>query len=206
MAKKVITGSRAEAAAAVGLRLDKWLWHARFYKTRALATAAVGAGHVRLNGERVKASRAVRVDDRIAINASGRLVEVDVRALPVRRGPAIEARGAYEETPESVLRGVAYATNQRLGAFAAPRPLGRPDKKARRQLMALGRRQGEDSRVPGGEDLLADGFEIIGPDGLDDPDGHDEGGYPGGPEDHDDDDDVDDGDDADANPDRQPWR
>ena len=133
-----------EAVTGQALRIDRWLWHARFYKSRALATAAVSAGQVRLNGERVKASRAVKPGDRLALNAAGRVVEIDIRALPVRRGPAPEARTAYAETEESVARGVQYAAQQRLGAFAAPRPDGRPDKKARRQLRALQRQQTDD--------------------------------------------------------------
>ncbi len=132
-----------DATAGAVLRIDRWLWHARFYKSRALATSAVSAGQVRLNGERVKASRPVRAGDRLALNAAGRLVEVDILALPVRRGPAPEARTAYAETEESLARAVQYAAQQRLGAYAAPRPDGRPDKKARRQLRALGRGQGE---------------------------------------------------------------
>ena len=137
-----------EATAAQELRIDRWLWHARFYRSRALATAAVSAGQVRLNGERVKASRVVKVGDRLGLNAAGRLVEVDVRALPARRGPAPEARTAYAETEESIARSVQYAAQQRLGAYAAPRPDGRPDKKARRQLRALGRGQGESGYGP----------------------------------------------------------
>ncbi len=124
-----------------GLRLDRWLWYARFFKSRALATGAISAGHVRVNGTRVKASRAVRVGDEVALALAGRDFECVVRALPVRRGPAPEARQAYEETPPSVQRGITYAQNQRLGALAAPRPDGRPDKKERRQLMALERAQ-----------------------------------------------------------------
>jgi len=123
------------------LRLDRWLWHARFYKTRALATAAVEAGRVKLNGARPKPSRVVRVGDQLEVSLSGRWLECVVRGIPVRRGPAPEARLAFEETAQSVARGLIHAQNQRLGAFAAPRPDGRPDKKERRQLLALGRAQ-----------------------------------------------------------------
>ena len=148
MARQRPADRGGEATAAQELRIDRFLWHARFYRSRALATAAVSAGQVRLNGERVKASRVVKVGDRLALNAAGRLVEVDVRALPARRGPAPEARTAYAETEESIARSVQYAAQQRLGAYAAPRPDGRPDKKARRQLRALGRGQGESSHGP----------------------------------------------------------
>ncbi len=153
-----MTGKRkaAEAAGAgaggATLRIDKWLWHARFYKTRALATAAVGAGRVAINGERVKASRTVRAGDRIAVSGGGRTVEVDVLGVPNRRGPAAEARLAYAETADSLARGLVHASNQRLGAFAVPRPDGKPDKKARRQLLALDRRQSDGG---GAEDEFA---------------------------------------------------
>lgn len=130
-----------EGEGGAGLRLDRWLWHARLYKTRALAAAAIGAGHVKVNGARAKPARVVRSGDQIELSRSGRDFECHVRALPVRRGPAPEARGAYLETQESIARGLRYAENQRLGAFAAPRPLGRPDKKARRELLALSRAQ-----------------------------------------------------------------
>lgn len=125
------------------LRIDRWLWHARFYRSRALATAAVEAGHVRVNGVRAKPSRAVRVGDQLAIARAGNTVEGRIVDLPRRRGPAAEARACFAETEESIARGVRHAQNQRLGAFAAPRPPGRPDKKARRELRALGRGQGE---------------------------------------------------------------
>lgn len=138
----------SEAPADGELRIDRWLWHTRFYRSRALASAAVSAGQVRLNGERVKASRSVRAGDRLALNIAGRLVEVDVRALPVRRGPAPEARTAYAETDASLARSVQYAAQLRLGALAVPRPDGRPDKRARRQLRALGRAQGDGEPEP----------------------------------------------------------
>lgn len=131
------------------LRLDRWLWHARFYKTRALATAAVEAGRVKVNGARPKPSRVVRVGDQLEVSVAGRWLECIVRGIPVRRGPAPEARLAFEETESSVARGLVHAQNQRLGAFAAPRPQGRPDKKERRQLLALGRAQAGGGAEPG---------------------------------------------------------
>ena len=85
-----------------GLRVDKWLWCARFYKSRSQATTAVAGGLVHVNGERVKPSRAVHVDDRIAITRDELRFEVVIRGLPVRRGPATEARTFYVETEASV--------------------------------------------------------------------------------------------------------
>ena len=138
---KTATKDRAPAGE---LRLDRWLWHARFYKSRALATAAVEAGRVKVNGARAKPSRALRVGDQLELSLAGRVLECHVRTLPVRRGPAPEARLAYLESDDSIARGLVHAQNQRLGAYAAPRPDGRPDKKERRQLLALGRAQAGD--------------------------------------------------------------
>ena len=77
-----------------GLRIDKWLWCARFFKSRSQATAAVAGGLVHVNGERVKPSRAVHVDDRIEITRDELRFEVVILGLPVRRGPAPEARSS----------------------------------------------------------------------------------------------------------------
>ncbi|MDE1922908.1 MAG: RNA-binding S4 domain-containing protein, partial [Gammaproteobacteria bacterium] len=69
-------------------RLDKWLWHARFFKTRSLAAAAAAGGRVHLNGERAKPARRVAVGDRISVSIDGIVAEFDVLGLPQRRGPA----------------------------------------------------------------------------------------------------------------------
>src|SRR5690606_3522892 len=83
------------------VRIDKWLWAARFFKTRALAIEAVKGGRVQVDGARVKPSRTVRVGDRIEITIGQTRRTVDVRALSDRRGPASVAATLYEETPES---------------------------------------------------------------------------------------------------------
>jgi ribosome-associated heat shock protein Hsp15 len=132
------------AGGSAALRVDRWLWYARFYKSRSLAAAAVGAGRVRIDGVRVKPSRTVRVGERLTVALNGRDVELEVRALPSRRGPAPEARACYQETAASQARGVQWQAQQRLAALAVPRPEGRPDKKQRRELMDLARRQGRD--------------------------------------------------------------
>jgi ribosome-associated heat shock protein Hsp15 len=119
------------------LRIDKWLWFARFYKSRSLATTAVAGGLVHLNGERVKPSHSVRIDDRLVITRDDLRFEVVVTGLPVRRGPATEARLHYAETPESV---AAREERRRAAALAAPAPDGRPDKHSRRLLRDLRRR------------------------------------------------------------------
>lgn len=119
-----------------GLRIDKWLWCARFFKSRSQATAAVAGGLVHVNGERVKASRAVHVDDRIDITRDELRFEVVIRGLPVRRGPAPEARALYVETEASVAAREQRREHSRL---APPAPDGRPDKHARRLLRDLRR-------------------------------------------------------------------
>jgi ribosome-associated heat shock protein Hsp15 len=119
-----------------GLRIDKWLWFARFFKSRSQATDAVAGGRVHVNGERVKASRNVHVDDRLVITRDEIRFDVVVAALPARRGPAAEARMAYVETPESVAAREQRRENARL---APPAPDGRPDKHARRALRDLRR-------------------------------------------------------------------
>jgi len=122
-------------------RLDKWLWFARFYKTRSLATAAISGGKVHLNAERVKPAHAVRPGDRITLSLEGSVAEFEVLAIPQRRGPATEARSHYVETPASAARRAELRDQQRLAQLTRPRPDSRPDKRDRRRLMRLHRDQ-----------------------------------------------------------------
>jgi ribosome-associated heat shock protein Hsp15 len=122
-------------------RLDKWLWHARFYKTRSLATASINGGKVHLNGERVKPAHRVRTGDRVSLSLQGIVAEFEVLGLPLRRGPAAEAQGHYLETPTSTERRAKLREQQRLAQVSRPRPEGRPDKRDRRRLMRLQRDQ-----------------------------------------------------------------
>ena len=117
-----------------GLRVDKWLWCARFFKTRGLAQAAVEGGHVQVNGDRIKASRQVKPGDRLAITRAQERFVVDVVSIPVRRGPAVEARQHYRETPESE---AARAHVRELNRLSGPVSQGRPDKRERRDLLRL---------------------------------------------------------------------
>ncbi len=122
-----------------GVRLDKWLWAARFYKTRALATEAVLGGHVQLNGLRAKPARSVRVGDELEVRKGTARYAVTVRALADRRGPASVAATLYEESPESRAAREQQALERRF-----TRPLGselgsRPTKQDRRRLDALRR-------------------------------------------------------------------
>ena len=123
------------------VRIDKWLWAARFFKTRGLATDAVLGGHVQLNGARVKPAKDVREGDRLDIRIGTVAWTVTVAALSDKRGPASVARTLYEETPESAAAREAQALQRKLA-----RPLGadlgeRPTKQARRRLDALRRAQ-----------------------------------------------------------------
>lgn len=119
-----------------GLRIDKWLWFARLFKSRSQATDAVAGGLVHVNGDRVKPSRVLHVDDRLHITKDETRLEVIVRGMPVRRGPAPEARLYYEETEASI---EAREKQRERNRLAAPAPEGRPDKHARRVLRDLRR-------------------------------------------------------------------
>jgi ribosome-associated heat shock protein Hsp15 len=125
--------------APAALRLDRWLWCARFYRSRAQAAAAISNGRVQVGGQRAKPARPLRIGDSLTLALGGRELELLVRGLPERRGPASEARLSYEETAESIARGVRFRAAHSLAALM-PRPAHRPDKKARRELLALARR------------------------------------------------------------------
>lgn len=117
-----------------GQRLDKWLWCARFFKSRSLATQAVDAGHVRLNGSRSKPGRDIRVGDRVWLRAGEREWEVVILALADRRGPAPEAARLYRETPESMLAETARQDSRVTGQSPAATVRGRPTKRAGRLI------------------------------------------------------------------------
>ena len=120
------------------VRLDVWLWAARFHKTRSLARQAIETGKVEVGGQRAKPARSVRVGDTLRIDKTGEVFEVQVRALSDTRGPATVARTLYEESEASRkaredLRATRSA--ERAGYRA---PDGKPDKRARRLIRALG--------------------------------------------------------------------
>jgi len=126
------------------LRLDKWLWCARFFRSRSLAAEAVAGGKVHVNRQRVRPARVVRAGDLLEITVGYEVHTVEVKAIPARRGPAAEARLCYEETPDSIARRERSREQRRLAAMAAPQTQGRPDKHTRRELQKFRRERGED--------------------------------------------------------------
>lgn len=124
------------------VRLDKWLWAARFFKTRGLATEAINGGHVHLNGHRPKPSRTIAPGDVLIIRRGQDEYIVTVRELSDKRGPASVAQQLYEESEESRTERERRAEQRRLQAAAEPRPAKRPDKKGRRQIIRFTHRDG----------------------------------------------------------------
>lgn len=116
------------------LRIDRWLFFCRFFKTRSKASAAVTGGHVRLNGERAAAGQRVKVGDRIDLVRERLAYALEVTRVPRRRGPAKEAQACYIEDEETVRRREAQLTGLRQDRMLMPRTEGRPDKRTRRKL------------------------------------------------------------------------
>ena len=120
------------------VRLDKWLWAARFYKTRGLATEQVVGGHVKLNGESVKPARHVECGDELTITKEQETFIITVTALAEKRGSASIARTLFEESEASLKAREAAREQRKLHAASAPKK--RPDKKARRQIIRFVRK------------------------------------------------------------------
>ncbi|MEK6663896.1 MAG: RNA-binding S4 domain-containing protein [Pseudomonadota bacterium] len=116
------------------LRIDKWLWAARFFKTRSLAAQAVEGGKVKLNGQRVKPAKELHVGDALVIHIGDYAWQVTVRELSARRGPAEVARKLYEETEESQMLRQVQAATRRVEHEPAAEIHGRPTKRDRRML------------------------------------------------------------------------
>jgi len=113
-------------------RVDKWLWMARFYKTRAVASDAIKGGHVRINEVRCKPARQVQVGDTLSIRKENTQWQIEVLALAARRGPATEAQSLYRETEHSVQQRLQARENR---ALQSPSPGKRPDKRARGKII-----------------------------------------------------------------------
>jgi ribosome-associated heat shock protein Hsp15 len=124
------------------VRLDKWLWAARFFKTRALAREAVTGGKVHLNGQRAKPSRSVKIGDSIDISRGHFRYDITVDAVSDRRGPAREAAKLFTESEESVEKRTTIAQELALRRRAAPvPPASRPDKRSRRRIIRFTRKR-----------------------------------------------------------------
>ncbi len=119
------------------MRLDKWLWAARFFKTRSLSADAVDGGKVKVNGSAVKPAKDIKAGDLLRIRAGDEDWEVMVMALNEQRRPAAEARLLYQETPESAQQRGRAAELRQLDPAAAADHKGRPTKRDRRQLLRL---------------------------------------------------------------------
>lgn len=123
-----------QSADAAKARVDRWLWAARFFKTRNLAHAAIKGGKVELNGAKAKPATGVKPGDRLRITKGEQKFEVDVEEISEQRGPASEAQKLYTETSASHERRLQEAEARRATRNAMPRPRGRPDRKQRRAL------------------------------------------------------------------------
>ncbi len=126
--------SESEDKQTARLRIDKWLWAARFYKTRSLAAQAVEGGKAKLNGERVKPSKDVKPGDLVEVRSGELQWRVEVRAVSPRRGPAAEAAKLYAETDESRVRREQTLLMRRAGPHPAHDAQGRPTKRDRRMI------------------------------------------------------------------------
>lgn len=117
------------------VRVDVWLWAARFFKTRSLARQAIDGGKIDVNGEHCKPAKALHVGDRLKISRGEERMEVELLAVSDRRGPAAVAQALYQETASSQVARTAAREQHRL--IGASGPLRRPDKHARQQLRRM---------------------------------------------------------------------
>ena len=130
-----MTAAKPSAAVIAGPRLDKWLWAARFYKTRALATEAIARGRVAVNGQVAKASRELRIGDLLRLNQDQATRELRVCGVSSLRGPASVAQTLYAETDDSIAARAKAAELRRMGAEPALSITeGRPTKRDRRDI------------------------------------------------------------------------
>ncbi len=126
------------------LRIDKWLWAARFFKTRSLAKAAIEGGKVQLDGQRIKVSKEIAVGERLLIRQGWDVREVIIAALSDQRRGAPDAQQLYTETEASVARRASEAEARKAAGGMIERPLHRPTKKQRRQIHRFKELPGED--------------------------------------------------------------
>lgn len=126
-----------ETMAPDSVRLDVWLWAARFYKTRSQAKQAADAGRIEVEGQTAKPSRLLKVGQRLLVQRAGEAWAITVLALSEQRGSGADAARLYVESPESIAAREAERAARRAGALGYRPPQGRPDRDARRQLGAL---------------------------------------------------------------------
>ena len=127
-----------DATAAAGVRLDLWLWAARFFKTRALAKHAIQTGKVEIGGQRAKPSRSVRIGDALVVQRGEERFEIEVLGLSDARGPAKVAQTLYAESEASRQARDALRANRAAERAGYRAPESKPDKRARRLIRALG--------------------------------------------------------------------
>jgi ribosome-associated heat shock protein Hsp15 len=137
MGKADFEEGSGEEGGGKSLRIDRWLWCTRHFKSRTLAADAVAGGKVHLNGQRVKPAHVLRVGDRVAITRPGYVFECEVLALPAQRGSAPVAQACYAEVDESRAARAKYTEQSRLASALRPQSLERPDKHGRRELRRL---------------------------------------------------------------------
>lgn len=121
------------------VRVDKWLWASRFFKTRSKAREAINGGKVRVNGARVKPGKNLKLDDQILVQRGEDTFSIKVISLTGRRGPASEAADLYVESEESRLLREAESEKRKLQFVGDPHSSGRPDKKQRRRIIQFTR-------------------------------------------------------------------
>ena len=121
------------------LRIDRWLFYCRFFKTRVLATAAVTGGHVKLNGERTTSGSRVKRGDRVDLIRERLAYSLEVIEIPARRGPAAEARKCFFEDEETVRQREIQIATLKQDRMLMPKTDGRPDKHTRRKLRSRNR-------------------------------------------------------------------
>ena len=117
------------------MRLDKWLWVARFYKTRVLAAEAINGGHVHVNGSRAKPAKMIKVSDEIKITKGAYVFLLTVLDMMPKRGPASQAQMLYKENEESIKQREKVSAERKLVAQSQTAPSKRPDKRSRRQII-----------------------------------------------------------------------
>jgi len=126
-----------ESGAPVGVRIDRWLWAARFFKTRSLAKVAVAAGHIQVEGQRAKPAKEVQIGHTLNVRRGSQQMTIVVAALAARRGPAKVAQALYEETHESIEQREIVSSRRRMERAGLQVPQTKPSKKDRRDLRKL---------------------------------------------------------------------